>query len=157
MNVDGGHAHGKSDRQRVVNRTGDIPLKNYIGTHGPLAKYVKLRIAHLPGMHDGMCVTHVPWCVPGSLASCFLWSRWLGKRSRRMHNPQFDISGKRPILTAETHSRELNITSRYRQLEKIVAKGRQTVWWMGRWTDHELIECRWMEVRVYRKHCCINL
>ena len=23
-----------------------------------------------PGMHDGTCVTHVPWCMLGSLASC---------------------------------------------------------------------------------------
>ena len=45
------------------------------------------------------CVTHVPWCMPGSLTSDFLWSRWRGKRSRhsrRTHNPQFYVSGKRP-------------------------------------------------------------
>ena len=55
--------------------------------HGPLIKYVKLRIAHAPGMsetfsphplqrkplvsepgmHHGTCVTHVPWCMSGSL------------------------------------------------------------------------------------------
>ena len=53
----------------------------------PLAKYVKLRVADAPrmpgtfphhrlqrkplvndpGMHRGTCVTHVPWCMPGSL------------------------------------------------------------------------------------------
>ena len=27
-------------------------------------------------MHHGTCVTHVPWCMPGSLSSGFLWSRW---------------------------------------------------------------------------------
>ena len=46
------------------------------------ARYVKLRVAHAPGMlgmfsppprvrdpdmHHGTCVTHVPWCMPGSL------------------------------------------------------------------------------------------
>ena len=49
----------------------------------------------------GTCVTHVPWCTPGSLASGFLWSRWRGKRSRRpqcMRNPQFYVSGKRPMV-----------------------------------------------------------
>ena len=84
--------------------------------HGPLARCVKLRVAHAPGMpgtfsptprvsdpdmHHGTCVTHVPWCMPGSLTSGFLWSRWRGKRSRhsrRMRNPQFCISGKRPML-----------------------------------------------------------
>ena len=52
-------------------------------------------------MHHGTCVTHVPWCMPGSLTSGFLWSRWRGKRSRHsrcMRNPQFCVSGKRPVL-----------------------------------------------------------
>ena len=55
--------------------------------HGPLARYVKLRVAHAPGipgffshhllqrkplvsdpgMHHGTCVMHVPWCMSGSL------------------------------------------------------------------------------------------
>ena len=57
--------------------------------YGPLTKYVKLRVAHAPdmpgtfhhphrlqrellhnndpGMHHGTCVTHVPWCMAGSL------------------------------------------------------------------------------------------
>ena len=63
-------------------------------SHGPLARYVKLRFAHAPGMpgtfsppsrvsdpdmYHGTCVTHVPWCMSGSLTSGFLWSRWLGK------------------------------------------------------------------------------
>ena len=54
-----------------------------------------------PDMHRGTCVTHVPWCMLGSLTSGFLWRRWRGKRSRhswRMRNPQFYVSGKRPIL-----------------------------------------------------------
>ena len=32
-----------------------------------------------PDMHHGTCVTHVPWCMPGSLTSSFLWSRRQGK------------------------------------------------------------------------------
>ena len=57
----------------------------------PPARYVKLWVAHAPGipgtfsppprvnnpdMHHGTCVTHVPWCMPGSLTSGFLWSWW---------------------------------------------------------------------------------
>ena len=56
-----------------------------VWAHGPLTRYVKLRIVHAPGMpgtfsppprvndpdmHHGTCVTcvtHVPWCMPGSL------------------------------------------------------------------------------------------
>ena len=89
--------------------------------HGPLARYAKLRDAHAPGMpgtfspplrisdpdmHHGTCVTHVPWCIPGSLTSGFLWSRWRRKRSRhsmRMRNPQFYLSGKRPMHRQEHH------------------------------------------------------
>ena len=50
-----------------------------------------------PDMHHGTCVTHVPWCMPGLLTSGFLWSRCQGKRSRRMRNPRFCVSGKRSI------------------------------------------------------------
>ena len=76
------------------------------------ARYVKFGVAHAPGMssppprvsdpdmHHGTCVTHVQWCMPGLLTSGFRWSQWLGKRSwhsRHMRNPQFYVSGKRPI------------------------------------------------------------
>ena len=47
-----------------------------------------------------MCVTHVPWCMPGSLTSGFLSCQWREKRSRhsrRMRNPQFYESGKRSM------------------------------------------------------------
>ena len=53
-----------------------------------------------PDMHHGTCATHVPWCMPGSLTDVLLWSRWRRKRSRhsrRMRNPQFYVSGKRPM------------------------------------------------------------
>ena len=42
----------------------------------------------------------VPLCMSGSLTSGFLWSLWRGKRSRHsrhMRNPQFYVSGKRPM------------------------------------------------------------
>ena len=58
-----------------------------------------------PDMHHGTCVTHVPWCMLGSLTSGFLWSRWWGKRSRHsrwMRNPQFYLSGKRTIGLTST-------------------------------------------------------
>ena len=87
----------------------------YRGIHGPLARYVKLQIAHAPEMpgtfskplrvsdpdpHHDMCVTHVQWCMPGSLTSGFLWSWLRGKCPRHswcMRNPPFYVSGKRPI------------------------------------------------------------
>ena len=57
------------------------------------------RVSNL-NMHRGTCVTHMPWYMPGSLTSGFLWSRWRGKRSRqsqRMPNPQFYVSDQRPM------------------------------------------------------------
>ena len=86
--------------------------------YGPLTRYVTLWVAHAPGMpgmfsppprvndpdrHHRTCVTHVLWCMPGSLSSGFLWSRWWGRRSqhsRRMRKPQFCISGKRPMSSS---------------------------------------------------------
>ena len=62
--------------------------------HGPFTRYVKLRTAHAPGMpgifsqtprvsdpdmHHGTCVTYLTWCMPESLTSGFLWSRWREK------------------------------------------------------------------------------
>ena len=32
-----------------------------------------------PDMHHGTCVTHVPWCMPGSLTCGFLWNRRRGR------------------------------------------------------------------------------
>ena len=64
-----------------------------------------------PDIHHRTCVTHVPWCMPGSLTSGFLWNRWRGRRSRhsrRMRNPQFCVSAKRPMwgypMTTEMRS-----------------------------------------------------
>ena len=63
-------------------RWGDLP-------HGSLARYVKLRVVPCaentrnvsppprvndPYMYHGTCVIYVPWCMPGSLTSGFLWS-----------------------------------------------------------------------------------
>ena len=49
-----------------------------------------------PGMHHGTCVTHVPWCMSGSLTRGGRGKR--SRHSRRMRNPQFYVSGKRPIV-----------------------------------------------------------
>ena len=84
-----------------------VTLFSDVYMHGSLTRYAKLRVAHAPGMpgtffpppwvsdpdmRHGTCVTHVPWCMPESLTSGFLWSQWRGNRSRhsrRMRNPKF--------------------------------------------------------------------
>ena len=62
-------------------------IQHFGAYHGPLTRYVKLRVAHAPGMprtfstpqhqrkplvndpgmHHGTCVMRVPWCMSGSL------------------------------------------------------------------------------------------
>ena len=82
-----------------------------------LTRCVNYRVAHAPAlpetfsppprvsdpdMHQGTCVMHVPWCMPGSLTRDLFWSRWRGKSSRysrRIRNPHFYVSGERPIAT----------------------------------------------------------
>ena len=68
-----------------------IKTRCLVPSHGPLARYVKLLVAHMPGtfspttwvsdpdMHHGTCVTHVTWCMPGSLTNGILWNRSQGK------------------------------------------------------------------------------
>ena len=71
-----------------------------------------------PGMHHGTCVTNVPWCMSGSLTLRWRWRR--SRHSRRVHNPQFYVFGKRPMGTqiAKTglaqHSNSLSNVSRTR-------------------------------------------
>ena len=84
-------------------------------SYGSLIRYVKLWVAHTPGitgtfsqpprisdpdMHHDPCVTLVSWCMPGSLARGYLWNKWWGKHSRHsrhMFNPQIYVSGQRPM------------------------------------------------------------
>ena len=46
-----------------------------------------------PDMHQGTCVMYVPWCMPGSLTSGFLWSR-----SREKTFPAFPAHAQPAIL-----------------------------------------------------------
>ena len=63
------------------------------------------RFSHHPGLAIPTLITARAWrtwCMPGSLTSGFLWSRWWGKLSRhsgRMCNPEFYVSGKRTIAS----------------------------------------------------------
>ena len=69
------------------------PMLNHF-CHGALTRYEKLWVAHAagmpwtfsppprisdPDMHQGTCVTQMPWCTPGLLTSSFFWRRWRWK------------------------------------------------------------------------------
>ena len=84
-------------------------------SHGPFTRYVKLLVAHAPGMPGTFSLTTISKATASLRARhasrhvrsaravmhvgiANLWRR--GKRSRhsrRMRNPQFYVSGKRPI------------------------------------------------------------
>ena len=53
-------------------------IRKIAGAHAP-GKFSPPPRVNDPGMHHGTCVTHVPWCMPGSLTNDFLWSRRRGK------------------------------------------------------------------------------
>ena len=80
--------------------------------YGPLVRYVKLRVAHAPGMPGTF--SHpprfndpdMPWCMPGSLTSGFLLIRWRGKRSSipsacATHNFTYLVRGPWRLGSAE--------------------------------------------------------
>ena len=48
------------------------------------------------GMHHGTCVTHAHTMMHVGIAN-LVWRGWCSRHSRRMHNPFFFVSGKRPI------------------------------------------------------------
>ena len=56
-------------------------IREIAGTHAPgiLGMFSPPPRVSDPDMHHGTCVTHVPWCMPGSLVSGFLWGRPRGK------------------------------------------------------------------------------
>ena len=78
----------------------------YAGNAGNVFPATPLRVSD-PDMHHDTCVTHVPWCMPGSLNIGFLSIRWWGKRSRhsrRMRNPQLNYLVRGPWSKIQTVS-----------------------------------------------------
>ena len=79
---------------------------SFSAANGPLIKYVKLRLAHAPGMPETFSPSltskeTASWPSRAVMHVGIANSQWRGKRSRHsrsMRNPQFYVSGKRPIL-----------------------------------------------------------
>ena len=96
-------------------------LWQMIWRHGPLTRYIKLRVVHAPGMpgkffprgrlqrkplvsdpgmHNGTCVTHVPWCMSRSFTrNC---DKTFPAFLAHAH-PHLYVSGKRPIPRTQSH------------------------------------------------------
>ena len=111
-----------------------------------------------PDMHHGTSVTHVPWCMPGSLTRGFLWNRCRGKlsrHSRRMRNPQFYVSGKRFMAYTSV---DINAYWNKLQLKGVETPRKQfeitpsnsaliRVWWdiTRNWRDDKKMWCNWLK------------
>ena len=76
------------------------------------------RFPHHRGLAIPTCITAREWrtcrdaCRDRLLISGFLWSRWRGKCSRhprRMRNPQFYVSGKRPMAYLKSRSSRIQV------------------------------------------------
>ena len=80
-----------------------------------------------PSIHPGTCVTHVPWCMPGSLTNGFLSSRWWenpSRHPRHMRNPQFYVSGKGPMASLSWISEEwMKDTGKIARLQRVNCAG----------------------------------
>ena len=101
--------------QIVLNFFSDAITHPWAIFNGPLTRYVKLRVAHAPGipgtfssppsskvtaskrsLHASWHVRYARTMMHVGIASS-RWRRKGSQHSRRMRNPQFYTSGKRPI------------------------------------------------------------
>ena len=113
-----------------------------------------------PGKHHGTCVTHVPWCMSGSL------TRGGGKRSRHsrsMRNPQFCVSGKRSMgawhciadksiyRIWSNHYSDVIITATASQIHQM--NNLFSVWWCAIWVTDPL-KCRVCLLLFMSLHAC---
>ena len=70
--------------------------------HFPRHRLQRKPLVSNPGMHHGTCVTHMPWCMLGSLP------RGGGKKGSRhtwhIRNPQFYVLGMKPMCLCMLNS-----------------------------------------------------
>ena len=67
------HQHIHQWASCQISKIADAHAPGMLGTFSPPSRVID------PDMHHGTCVTHVPWCMPGSLTIGFLWNRRRGK------------------------------------------------------------------------------
>ena len=108
------HKRAHHDRYflyQLTQQTGDSALYSCLGAHGPLTRYVKLRVARASGrgrfprhrLQQKQRSRHTSRHVRDACAVMHVGNasrRWRGKRSqhsRRVCNTQLYVSGKRPM------------------------------------------------------------
>ena len=86
-------------------KIGIITLRSHI-QNGPLVRYVKLWVAHAPGMprtFPRYRLQRKPLVSDSGMHVGWWWGK-LSRHSQRMRNPQCYISGKRPMASRITNS-----------------------------------------------------
>ena len=72
-----------------------LPMRRECRERFPRHRLQRKLLVSDPGMHHGTCVTHVLWCMSGSVARGGGGNR--SRHSQRMRNTQFYVSGKWPM------------------------------------------------------------
>ena len=69
------------NRDPIARPWASCQIRKIEGAHAPGMPGTFSPSPHVsdPDMHHGTCVTHVPWCMPGSLTSGFIWNWRRGK------------------------------------------------------------------------------
>ena len=66
---------GNSFTGKMITAWASCQIRKIAGAHAPgmLGTFSPPPRVSNPDMHHGTCVTHVPWCMPGTLSRGFLW------------------------------------------------------------------------------------
>ena len=74
-------AYPLTERWQTIRTWASCQIRKIAGAHAPgmPGTFSPSPQVSDPDMHPGTCVTHVPWCMPGSLTSGFRWNRWRGE------------------------------------------------------------------------------
>ena len=94
----------------------------------PLHRFQRKSLVSDRGMHHGTCVTHVLWCMLGSLTR---------RHCRRMRNPLLYASGKRHMIKPHQDKPNWPVWHRYRvqcQILKKYLQVRRTSYFWALWS-----------------------
>ena len=80
-----------------IRKTAGCACTGNAGKVLPRRRFQRKPLVSNPGIHHGTCVTHVPWCMSGSL-TCGDGETFPAFPAHA--HPQFCVSGKRPMYTS---------------------------------------------------------
>ena len=99
-------------------------------------------------MHHGTCVTHLPWCMAGSLTGGFHWSLWREKRSRHSQhmrnicNFAYLVRGPWSYPYVLTRPRSFD-EGKFRDLYSYLCVLKSSVIWPSAFKNTKINPCNW--------------